>query len=103
MVRGTEISPEHSKFFEESEGVWTSRDHKLQKRVERLQRKKQLREKFAYANTANRNDGGADLSIPLDNDVVLLASRSQCAARLELGRLCASAARRQRAAARSRR
>jgi ribosome-binding factor A len=68
MVRGTEISPEHSKFFEESEGVWTSRDHKLQKRVERLQRKKQLREKFAYANTANRNDGGADLSIPLDND-----------------------------------
>lgn len=68
-VAGTEISPEHSKFFDEADGVWTSRDQKLQKRVERMQRKRQLREKFAYANTANRNDGGADLSVPLDNNV----------------------------------
>lgn len=74
-VGGTEVQLEHARFFDEPSGVWSSRDRKLEKRVENLQRKKRLREKFEYARTARRDDGGADLSQPFDNQLLYGARR----------------------------
>lgn len=74
-VGGTEVQPEHARFFDEPSGVWGARDRKLEKRVESLQRKQRLREKFAYARTARRDDGGADLTRPLDPQLFYGARR----------------------------
>jgi ribosome-binding factor A len=80
-VNGTDVASDHAKYFDEPDALWSPRDSKLQKRVDRLQRKKKMRDKFAYANTANRDDGGADLSIPINNDVFY--SRSSRNTRLD--------------------
>lgn len=75
MVGGTAVQAEHLRYFEDPTSVWTARDRKLEKRVEGLQRKQLAREKFAFARTARRDDGGADTSLPFDNQLLFSPRR----------------------------